>query len=143
MNRNIQLYINGHLVEWNGNPNIQFTYQTADYTNPTVIKNNFSKTLNIDGTPENNKIFNEIWNLDRVMDGAYTLFNPSQKVPFELYRDDETVEKGYAKLDSIDRDGNKVKYNITLYGGLGSFFYSLDYDINSDRQKSLSDLRWE
>ena len=140
MNRDIQLFIDGHLVEWNGNPNIQFTYQTTDYTNPTVVKNNFSKTLNIDGTPENNKIFNEIWNLDRVMDGSYTLFNPSQKVPFELYRNDEIVEKGYVKLDSIDREGYKVGYNITLYGGLGSFFYSLDYDINSDKQKSLADL---
>lgn len=140
MNRDIQLYIDGHLIEWNDVPNIQFTYQTTDYTNPTVVKNNFSKTVNVDGTPTNNKIFSEIWHLDRVMDGTYSLFNPSQKVPFEVYRNDEIVEKGYAKLDSIDREGYKVGYNITLYGGLGSFFYALDYDINSDKQKSLADL---
>lgn len=143
MNRDIQLFIDGRLVEFNGTPDIKFTYQTVDFQNPTIVKNTFSKTIEVDGTAQNNKIFNEIWNLERVMDDGFTLFNPSQKVPFELFRNDEIVERGYAKLESIDRTGhNIVHYSISLFGGLGSFFYSLDYDIDSDRQKSLSDLNF-
>lgn len=141
MNKDIQLFIDGRLVEFNGTPDIKFTYQTVDFQNPTVVKNSFSKTTQVDATPSNNKIFNEIWCLERVMDSNFTLFNPSQKVPFELFRNDEIVERGYAKLDSIDRSGyNIAHYSISLFGGLGSFFYSLDYDADSDRQKSLADL---
>lgn len=142
MNKDITLYLDGQAVEWNKVPEILLTYQRTDYTNPTVTKNMFSKTVTIDGTPNNNDIFNHIWNLDRVMDDDFTLFNPSQKVPFELFNDAEIVEQGYAKLDSIKKDGYKIEYNITLYGGLGSFFYSLAYDIDSDKEKTLADLNY-
>lgn len=142
MNKDITLYLDGKAVEWPKVPDILLTYQRTDYTNPTVTKNMFSKTVTIEGTPNNNNIFNHIWNLDRVMDDNFILFNPSQKVSFELYNDAEIVESGYAKLDSISRDGYKIDYNITLYGGLGSFFYSLAYDINNDKEKSLADLNY-
>ena len=142
MNKDIVLYIDGNKIDWTKVPDILLTYQRTDYTNPTVTKNMFSKTVSIEGTPNNNDIFNHIWNLERVMDENFTLFNPSQKVPFELFNDAEIVESGYAKLDSISKDGYKIAYNITLYGGLGSFFYSLAYDINSDKEKTLADLNY-
>ena len=142
MNRDIRLYLDGEKVDWTKTPDILLTYQRTDYQNPTITKNMFSKTLTIEGTPNNNNIFDHIWKLDRVMDSDFTLFNPSQRVPFELYNDAEIVEKGYAKLDSIKKDGYKIEYNITLYGGLGSFFYSLAYDINTDKEKTLADLNY-
>lgn len=142
MNKDITLYLDGKIIEWTDNPDILLTYQRTDYTNPTVTKNMYSKTLTIEGTPNNNNIFNHIWNLDRVMDEGFTLFNPSQRVPFELYNNAEIVEKGYAKLDSITREGYKIVYQISLYGGLGSFFYSLAYDINTDKEKTLADLNY-
>ena len=142
MNKDIALYLGGQKVEWPKVPDILLTYQRTDYTNPTVTKNMFSKTITIDGTPNNNNIFNHIWNLERIMDENFTLFNPSQRVSFELYNDAEIVETGYAKLDSITKNGYKISYNITLYGGLGSFFYGLAYDINTDKEKTLVDLNY-
>jgi hypothetical protein len=139
MNKDIVLYLGGEKVEWSKVPDILLTYQRTDYTNPTVVKNTYSKTITIDGTPTNNKIFSHILKLDRIMDAGFTLFNPSQRVSFELFNNVEIVEKGYAKLDSIKKDGYKIAYNITLYGGLGSFFYSLAYDINTDKEKTLAD----
>ena len=141
-NKEIALYINGHKVDWTKTPDILLTYQRTDYQNPLVIKNTFSKTIKIDGTPNNNNIFNNIWQLDRIMDDDFTLFNSSQKVPFELYNDAELAESGYIKLDSIDKEGYKIAYNITLFGGLGSFFYSLAYDFDSDKEKTLADLNF-
>lgn len=142
MNKDIRLYLDGQRVEWSKVPDILLTYQRTDYTNPTVVKNTYSKTLTIDGTQANNDIFNHIWKLDRIMDDDFTLFNPSQRVSFELFNDAEIVEKGYAKLDSIKKDGYKIAYNITLYGGLGSFFYNLAYDIDTDKEKTLADLNF-
>lgn len=140
MNKDITLYIEDKKIEWNKVPDILLTYQRTDYTNPTVTKNMFSKTVTIDGTPNNNDVFNHIWNLDRVMDDGFILFNPSQKSSFKLFNGAELVEQGYVKLDSITKDGYKISYNLTLYGGLGSFFYALAYDINSDKEKTLADL---
>jgi hypothetical protein len=142
MNRTVELFLDGQKVEWPKVPDILLTYQRTDYLNPTVTKNSFSKTVTIDGTQVNNDIFNHIWQLDRIMDDNYILFNPSQRVPFELYNNGEIVEKGYAKLDSIKKEGYKIAYGITLYGGLGSFFYSLAYDINTDTEKTLADLNY-
>jgi len=142
MQKNITLYLDGEAVEWSKVPDILLTYQRTDYLNPTVTKNMFSKTITIDGTPNNNDIFNHIWNLDRIMDDNFMLFNPSQRVSFELFNNGEIVEKGYAKLDSINKEGYKIAYNITLYGGLGSFFYNLAYDINTDKEKTLADLNY-
>lgn len=138
--KDIRLYLGGELVEWSKVPDILLTYQRTDYSNPTVTKNMYSKTVTIDGTQNNNNLFNHIWQLDRIQDDV--LFNPSQRVEFELYNDDDIVEKGYAKLDSINRDGYELEYNITLYGGLGSFFYSLSYQENSDLEKTLADLNY-
>lgn len=142
MNKDIRLYLGGEAIEWSKVPDILLTYQRTDYLNPTVTKNMFSKTITIEGTQKNNGIFNHIWKLDRIMDENFTLFNPSQRVEFELFNDAEIVEKGYAKLDSIKKDGYKIAYNITLYGGLGSFFYNLAYDIDTDKEKTLADLNF-
>lgn len=142
MNKDIRLYLGGQLVEWNKTPDIEFTYQTTDYTNPTVIKNSYTKTVTIDGTPSNNNLFNHIWNLERIMDDGFNLFNPSQRVSFELYNNSEIVEKGYAKLDSVKKVGYKIEYNITLYGGLGSFFYALSYDLGTDKERTMADLNY-
>ena len=142
MLRDIALYLDGQKIDWAKTPDILLTYQRTDYTNPTVTKNMFSKTITVDGTPTNNNIFNHIWNLERCMDEGFTLFNPSQRVDFELFNGAELVESGYAKLDSIQRNGHKIAYNITLYGGLGSFFYSLAYDINTDKERTLADLNY-
>lgn len=142
MNRDIALYLGGKKVDWTKVPDILLNYQRTDYQNPTITKNMWSKTLTIEGTPNNNNIFNHIWNLERVMDDGFTLFNPSQRVSFELYNGAEIVEKGYAKLNSIKKDGYKIEYAINLFGGLGSFMYALAYDINTDKEKTLADLNY-
>ena len=60
-----KLYINNKLVDFESEPKFEFKYQQEDFSNPTVIKNNFSKSIKIDGTDNNNQIFGEIYQLDR------------------------------------------------------------------------------
>ena len=142
MNKDIALYIGGQKIDWTKTPDILLTYERTDYQNPTITKNMWSKTISIQGTPNNNNIFNHIWNLERCIDENFNLFNPSQRVSFELFNDAELVEKGYAKLQSIQRNGNKIEYSIQLYGSIGSFFYSLAYDVDTDKEKTLADLNF-
>lgn len=141
---NVKLFINGQQVDFSSDPKILYTYQTTDVTNPTVVKNSFSKTLTIEGTPNNNDIFGHYWNIERYIlnggkGGAY--YNSSKKAPFELFVGSDLYEEGYVKLNNIQRKDGELKYSVTLYGGLGDFFYNLATSENGDSRK-LSDLTY-
>lgn len=140
----IQLYIDGKEIDFTEPININMTYAHTDLHNPTVVKNSFSKTLKIAGTPNNNRIFGCFGNMDRIVafkEGEYTgaYFNPSRKVDFALVRNGEQIERGYVKLDKVTKKGKQLSYDITLYGGLGQFLYNLQYKEDGEKMK-LSDL---
>jgi len=140
----VKLFINGKEVDFTIDPQILFTYQVTDLTNPTAVKNNFTKTVTIEGTPNNNDIFGQYWNLERTLVNAGeggAFFNSSKKAPFQLYIGSDLYEDGYVKLDNIVTNSGKVEYRCTLYGGLGDFFYNLSVGNNGDQMK-LSDLTY-
>ena len=142
----INLYIDGQEVEFKEPPKVLLTYSHEDLHDPTVVKNSFSKTVTIEGTPHNNRVFGNFYDLTRItgyddisLSGAY--FNASRKVPFELFRNGERMEQGYVKLDKVKKKGNFIQYDITLYGGLGEFLYNLQYKEDGEQMK-LSDLEY-
>ncbi|MBO7330359.1 MAG: hypothetical protein J6U52_01040, partial [Alistipes sp.] len=61
--------------------------------------------------------------------------------PFQLFAETgELLASGYVKLDKISvRRKRDITYHVSLYGGLGSFFYDLSYDDNGD-EMSLADI---
>lgn len=140
----IELYIDGTLVDIDNNTTMPITFQATDLSNPTAVENSWSKTVSLPATQVNNDLFNHIWRLDHQI----LNFNPSKRVPFVLSGDGAIVEQGYIKMNSIDYSGRLPKsYNITLYGGVGDFFYSLsekdmadlslNYDHNINRDKII------
>ena len=142
-----KLYINNKLIDFETDPKFEFRYQQEDFSNPTIIKNNFSKSIKIEGTDNNNQIFGEIYQLDRKQlykfqeqSGVY--FDPSKRTPFELYKNGELLESGYMQLTDISITNHKILYNITLYGGLGDFFYSLMYNADGEK-RTLGDLYYK
>ena len=144
MTKEVKLFINNQEVEFASSPDILFTFQVDEMTNPTVVKNSYSKSLVIPGTKQNNRIFGGIWNVERVQD--IMTFNPSKKAPFTIYHNGEIYQTGYVKLLDINIDNNKIEYNVSLFGGLGDFFYSLMYsssdDVGESEKKKLRDLHF-
>ena len=130
MRQDIHLYIGGKELFFTEPPEILFTFERTDYTNPTLIKNSFTKSVSVEGLPENSKVFAELHMLSRTQNEV--LFNPAKRVDFKLFNNGDLVETGYAKLDNIVKDGYKVTYELTLYGGLGDFFYGLSYGFDYD-----------
>lgn len=146
MRRNISLYIADQKVDLSDQSFILFNYTMEDLSNPTIVKNSFSKQITLPGTPNNNKIFGEIWKLDRVTQYGEGFtgveFDPMRKTPFTIYNEmNEILESGYIKLDKVSRKGDLVEYSISAYGGLGSFFYNLMYHEDGNK-KTLADLRF-
>lgn len=137
MKQDVKLYIDDMLVDFSNELSMPFTYQLEDTKNPTIIKNSFTKTISIVGTKQNNKIFGEIYNLDREQldDVAYLVgayFNPSFRTPFKIFKNGELIESGYMQLNTVTIKNKLINYNITLYGGLGDFFYNLSYNKENE-----------
>ena len=141
MNNDIRLFINGEEIEFSQDPKILLNFKQDELRNPTVVKNSFTKQIQVEGTNRNNDIFGHIWELTRVQDGN---FNPIKKTDFQLFVNGELSQKGYCKLDKITRTNNTTQYSLTLYGGLGSFFYNLTYDQDNEgnNKKTLASLKY-
>lgn len=139
MRQNIRLYIEENEVEFSTVPQILYTYKETDLRNPTIVKNSFSKTIEVEGTPANNDLFGHIWDLERYQ--GYGGFNPSKRADFKLFVNGELYEKGYCKLDSIRKTGTLISYSISLYGGLGQLLYHLQ-NGGGDNKLTLADLEY-
>lgn len=142
--KKVMLYVGGAKVDLNGQDLILMNWAQNDLTNPTIVKNNYSKQIELEGTPANNAIFGGMIRLDRktIYSEEYTgiSFDPMRRTPFALYDDMlALLESGYIKLNSVKRSGSHFTYSVTLYGGLGAFFYSLSYKEDGTK-KTLADL---
>lgn len=140
----VKLFIDNKEIDLSENFNIEYTYQSLDASEPAAIKNSFSKTIEVPGTPNNNKVFGDCWRLDRnIIESKdsyiYTNFDPRKRVPFIITRYGGVIESGYIQLNTISVKENSITYNITCFSGLGDFFYNLM--TNEDgTEKSLADL---
>lgn len=137
MRRKIRLYIGENLADLNDQGLVLFNYALTDLENPTAVKNSFSKQITLPGTPTNDAIFGFIGRTDRV---STTGFTPGKRTGFTILDElGEVLERGYLRLDTIVRRGCMVTaYKVTLFGGLGEFFYALSYDENGDKRTLAS-----
>lgn len=146
MKRNVQLYIAGQLVDLADDSWILYNWTREEMSNPTAVINSSSHQVTLPGTCRNNGVFGAAFRLDRRTlfgiryDG--TEFDPTRKTPFMLYDSDGTVlESGYCRLDAVNTHNRRHAYTVTLYGGLGSFFYALA-SKDDGTPRTLADLIW-
>lgn len=140
----LRLFIENKEVELNSNTKIEFNYQTTDVDAPAAVKNAYTRTIELAGTPNNNDIFGNIWRLDfSVMENGDkhtgVNFDARKRVSFELYNNGEAIECGYMQLNSINIKKGEISYSVTLFSLLGDWFYSLMYNENGE-SLSLADI---
>lgn len=139
----LQLYIENILVETSKEIEVPLNYVVTDLGNPQAIKNDYSKTVAIPGTPNNNKLFGHIYRADRINPLGTSMigisFNANKRANYTLIDNGTIFSQGYAKLDNISVSNNIITYNLTLYGGIGNFFYGLMYG-DTDNYLNLNSL---
>ena len=144
----IRLFLSNKEVELDKSVSFAINKQFEDITSPTDIKNDWSKTVQIPFTQSNNKLFGELFNVDRlIVDGDASLmgiyFNPYKKVDFRLQWGDAILMQGYAKNIDVDKSADgSGHYNITLNGELGKVFQEMKkitFDNNTEDTKYLID----
>ena len=134
------LYIDDQLCDLNEDSLISLTYTMENLTNPTVVRNSYSHEVSLPQTPQNDRIFNSLYRNDYRDAGA--TFSPMEQVPFVIYNEmNEVAERGYIKVSEITFSNHTHTYGVTLFGGLGSFFYDMAYDNNGEAL-TLADLQY-
>lgn len=133
MRRKIRLYIGDSEADLSTDSLVQMNYKADDLNNPAVVKNSYSQQVTLPSTRNNDAIFGMMFRADRRTisgsGGTGPAFSPLVRTPFSIYSEaGELLESGYVKLDSVTDKNGRVSYGVTLYGGLGSFFYTLSYD---------------
>lgn len=144
----IRLFLNNREVELNSSVSFAINKQFEDITSPADIKNDWSKTVQIPFSQSNNKLFGELFKVDRlIVEGDSTLmgiyFDPYKKVDFRLQWGDAIIMQGYAKnIDVVKSANGEGHYNITLNGELGKVFQEMrkiTFDANTEDKKYLID----
>lgn len=140
MRRRISLYINDRKVDLDSQSFILMNYTAEDLSNPTIVKNSFSQTITLKRTPKNDIVFGCFFRPDKEINAAaFNNFNPLMRSPFVIYGETgEILESGYVKLNRVGKDG----YEISLFGGLGEFFYNLTYKEDGTKQ-NLGDMTFQ
>ena len=138
--REVALYIAGQKVDIDEKTFILFNYTFEDLSNPAIVRNPYSKTIKVQGTQNNNKIFGHAFRLD--CDSEKSSFNILHRTQFSIYDGlGCLLQSGYVKLNNIIRERDNISYEITLYGELGNFLYGLSY-IEDGEKANLSHLHY-
>lgn len=121
------------------NVSIPINKSIIDIQNIAERKSDFSKTITLPGTSNNNNIFSNIFNLARSVqnDETYNFapdFNPSLKADAILYKNGIVQLQGYLQLTNINvLDDYEIEYEIIIIGRTANLFQDLG-------EKKLSEL---
>jgi len=141
----IRLFIENKEIEIDNTVQVAITKQFEDLSNPTTVINDWSKTVSIPFTVNNNNIFGHIYSPDKaVVDGGTVgvYFNPLKKLSFRIEWDNTILMTGYAKLNEVKQVDGRGSYEITLFGQLGKVFQEMSkitFDTSTDDTDYLID----
>lgn len=125
----LRIFIEGRELDTLDNVTVPITKQYEELSNPTVICNDYSKTVTVPLSKNNNDIFGHCYNPDRLISttgdedtpivGIY--FDPYKKLDCRLQWGDDVFFTGYAKMLKVTNKG----YEVTINGELGKIFQEL------------------
>lgn len=103
-------------------------YSIDDIRNIEKKNTNYSKTITLAGTDNNNKILGGLFDVN----SDFTFFNPNLKTPAKIVVNSETVIDGFLQLKSIETK-DKIVYKCVINSNAVDFFSDI-------KDKKLSDL---
>jgi hypothetical protein len=125
----IELLVNGNRVDLGEGVDIALNKSIADIRNPETRSADFSKTITIPGTSQNNKVFNHIFDVanEIIGSGQYNPdFNPNKKADCILLVDGMPQISGFIRLTEILANDGRIEYNCTIHGEGANLFTDLE-----------------
>lgn len=118
---------------------IDLTKSITDIVDPEQRRSDYTRTIKVPGTSNNNKVFSFIFDLSRyTINTTENQFNPDFNVALKtnaiLYRNGLVQIKGFIQLTNIvKRPDGAVDYEIVLFGEVANLFKDMG-------EKKLSEL---
>ena len=125
----IELLINGQPIALSDDFEISINKTIADIRNPETRSSDFTRTLTIPGTAENNKVFNFIFDVanDIVGSGQYNPdFDPNKKADCIVLVDGMPQISGFIRLTEILNNNGRIEYQCTIHGEGANLFTDLE-----------------
>lgn len=121
----MQIIINNKVCDIDKNTKVNLTRQISDYNNPAEISTDFTKSITLPLTVNNNGIFGH---LNSVSSNASN-YNASKRYDAEIRYNGDVIIRGYCKLESVNNKG----YKLNIYSDVAEFYRKLE-------DKKLTDI---
>lgn len=124
------------------------TYAVDDIRDFEHKQSNFSKTIVLPGTANNNTLFGHIFDArvsnsyDEDSDNVSTNFNPAAAADCIIFQNRMQVFKGTIRLMEIVVDKGQVEYEVSVFGELGSLVGVIGSGKLEDLDFSAYDHLW-
>ena len=128
---NVSIYIENYKLDTNEDTIVALTMCYSYVEDPTTIAGDYSKSITVPGTVNNNMIFGQFWNIDRRFlesdddsnSGVY--FNASKRTPAKIYLGNDIFKSGYVQLNAVNKTQGKITYEITFYSELCNMLHTI------------------
>ena len=143
-----EIFIEGQPLDLMDDLPTEFTYAIDDIQDFGSKNTSFSKTLNIAGSANNNKIFGFVFDLgnanntNSVQSNIGYNFNATKASQCRIFVDGIQVFKGILRLLEIVRTGEVIEYQCSVFGELGGFITALGNSKLEDLNFSAYDRTW-
>lgn len=133
-----QLFLEGFNVDLDNDVVIPLNYGIADVREPEKKTGNYTKTISLPGTTNNNKIFSFLFDTSVTVNSSGTYqydlgFDPNLKSECVITYEGAEIFRGYLELNKIVKiDNYKVRYEVTCAGNLVNLFFSIGEKYLSD-----------
>jgi hypothetical protein len=139
MERNIQLIINGNIIDSKDISNISINLLLKDVQDFNKNKTSFTKPISVLQNKANDVIFKSAFDINASWDKDMSpyMFNPNLKIPGELRQDGFVLISGNIQLTEI----TNTTYEIVLSNADFDLFQTLGEELirgNDDKTKDLS-----
>lgn len=126
---------------------LPITKSIVDVKEPEQRKADYTKTISIPGTQNNNAIFSNIFNLDRATINQTNInyqpdFNPNLNVDAILYQNGIVQIQGYLQLNQINITNGLITYEIVIIGKFANLFQAIQGKNIRDIDLSEFDHAW-
>lgn len=126
-----EIYVEDNRLDLVDEISTEFSYAIDDIQDFGSRNTSFSKTINITGTANNNKIFGFVFDLgnanitDDTQPNVGYNFNASKVANCRIFIDKIQIFKGVLRLLEIVKDGSAIEYQCAVFGELGGFISAL------------------
>lgn len=126
-----EIYVEDNRLDLVDEISTEFSYAIDDIQDFGSRNTSFSKTINITGTANNNKIFGFVFDMgnanitdDTEPNIGYN-FNASKVANCRIFIDKIQIFKGVLRILEIVKDGSAIEYQCAVFGELGGFISAL------------------